>query len=316
MLYVGIDLGGTGIKAGLVNEEGTIVARAECPTGVERGHEAVIADMAKLALDVIAKGGATLDEVKAVGIGLPGIQDPRTGHVPFCTNLYWHDVPVVELMQKVIDKPIYIGNDATVAGLAESVAGVSKGYSTSVFITLGTGVGGGIVIDGKPYSGPNGVGSEIGHIPMDIGGEPCSCGNYGCLERYCSATAVIRMGKQMVLQHPDSLMYDLCGGDVSKLTAKMVFDAARELDDVAMKVFNHYVDYLCKAIYTIIAFLDPEMIVLGGGISKSGDFLLNAVRERIPRYLLFKTLPYSRVEIARLGADAGMIGAAMLGRHA
>ena len=109
---------------------------------------------------------------------------------------------------------------------------------------------------------------------------------------------------------------DLCGGDVSKLTAKMVFDAAKELDDVAMKVFNHYVDYLCKAIYTIIAFLDPEMIVLGGGISKSGDFLLNAVRERIPRYLLFKTLPYSRVEIARLGADAGMIGAAMLGRHA
>ena len=111
-------------------------------------------------------------------------------------------------------------------------------------------------------------------------------------------------------------MYDLCGGDVSKLTAKMVFDAAKELDDVAMKVFNHYVDYLCKAIYTIIAFLDPEMIVLGGGISKSGDFLLKAVRERIPRYLLFKTLPYSRVEIARLGADAGMIGAAMLGRHA
>lgn len=316
MLYVGIDLGGTGIKAGLVNEEGTIVARAECPTGVERGHEAVIADMAKLALDVIAKGGATLDEVKAVGIGLPGIQDPRTGHVPFCTNLYWHDVPVVELMQKVIDKPIYIGNDATVAGLAESVAGVSKGYATSVFITLGTGVGGGIVIGGRPWSGFHGVGSEIGHIPMDIGGEPCSCGNYGCLERYCSATAVIRMGKQMVLQHPDSLMYDLCGGDVSKLTAKMVFDAAKELDDVAMKVFNHYVDYLCKAIYTIIAFLDPEMIVLGGGISKSGDFLLNAVRERIPRYLLFKTLPYSRVEIARLGADAGMIGAAMLGRHA
>ena len=316
MLYVGIDLGGTGIKAGLVNEEGTIVARAECPTGVERGHEAVIADMAKLALDVIAKGGATLDEVKAVGIGLPGIQDPRTGHVPFCTNLYWHDVPVVELMQKVIDKPIYIGNDATVAGLAESVAGVSKGYATSVFITLGTGVGGGIVIGGRPWSGFHGVGSEIGHIPMDIGGEPCSCGNYGCLERYCSATAVIRMGKQMVLQHPDSLMYDLCGGDVSKLTAKMVFDAAKELDDVAMKVFNHYVDYLCKAIYTIIAFLDPEMIVLGGGISKSGDFLLKAVRERIPRYLLFKTLPYSRVEIARLGADAGMIGAAMLGRHA
>ncbi|MEG2480726.1 MAG: ROK family protein, partial [Clostridia bacterium] len=237
-----------------------------------------------------------------------------TGMVIFCTNMGWKDVPLRAELQKYINKPVFIDNDATVAGFAESVCGVSAGCHSSVFITLGTGVGGGIVIDGRPWSGFHGVGSEIGHIPMDIGGEPCSCGNYGCLERYCSATAVIRMGKQMVLQHPDSMMYDLCGGDVSKLTAKMVFDAAKENDDVAMKVFNHYVDYLCKAIYTIITFLDPEMIVLGGGLSKAGGFLVNAVRERIPRYLLFKTLPYSRIEIARLGADAGMIGAAMLGK--
>ncbi len=316
MVYIGIDLGGTGIKIGVVDESGAILSQGETPTLAGRPYEDIIADMGRCMLDVMARGGFEEKDIASIGVGIPGVADEKTGHVIFCTNLGWSDVPLRTELQKYLSKPVYIDNDATVAGFAESICGVSAGCHSSVFMTLGTGVGGGIVIGGRPWSGFHGVGSEIGHIPMDIGGEPCSCGNYGCLERYCSATAVIRMGKQMVLQHPDSLMYDLCGGDVSKLTAKMVFDAAKELDDVAMKVFNHYVDYLCKAIYTIIAFLDPEMIVLGGGISKSGDFLLNAVRERIPRYLLFKTLPYSRVEIARLGADAGMIGAAMLGRHA
>ena len=228
----------------------------------------------------------------------------------------WKDVPLRSELQKYINKPVFIDNDATVAGFAESVAGVSKGTSSSVFLTLGTGVGGGIVINVRPWSGFHGVGSEIGHIPMDIGGVPCTCGNEGCLERYCSATAIIRMGKQILQQHPESMMMEMVGGDPEKLTAKIVFDAARELDNAAMKVFTTYVDYLAKACYTIIAFLDPEVIVLGGGVSKAGSFLLDAVRARVPKYLLFKTLPYSRIELARLGADAGMIGAAMLGRQA
>lgn len=148
MVYVGIDLGGTSIKAGLVDEQGKILCKATCPTLVERGARPVVDDMAKLSLEVIEKGGYTLDDVKAIGVGLPGIQDPRTGIVPFCTNLYWHEVPVIEWMQETINKPIYIGNDATVAGLAESVAGVSAGIENSVFLTLGTGVGGGILTGG------------------------------------------------------------------------------------------------------------------------------------------------------------------------
>ena len=194
--------------------------------------------------------------------------------------------------------------------------GMTADFANALKVTLGTGVGGGIVINGRPWSGFHGVGSEIGHIPMDIGGVPCTCGNEGCLERYCSATAIIRMGKQILQQHPESMMMEMVGGDPEKLTAKIVFDAARELDNAAMKVFTTYVDYLAKACYTIIAFLDPEVIVLGGGVSKAGSFLLDAVRARVPKYLLFKTLPYSRIELARLGADAGMIGAAMLGKHA
>ncbi|MCE5344603.1 MAG: ROK family protein, partial [Eubacteriales bacterium] len=144
---------------------------------------------------------------------------------------------------------------------------------------------------------------------------PCTCGNDGCLERYCSATAIIRMGRQAMLQHPDSALYGACGGDVTNMTAKMVFDCAQEGDDAALKVFRRYVNYLCMALDTVTAFLDPEIIILGGGVSKAGNFLLDAVRERLHHYLLFKTMPSPRIEIARLGADAGMIGAAMLGKQ-
>ena len=313
MVYIGIDVGGTGIKIGVVDEHGKILAQGETPTLVGRPYQDIIRDMANCMMQIMEEGGYAEADVAAIGVGIPGIADAKTGNVILCNNMDWHDVPLRTELQSYMHKPVFIDNDATVAGFAESVCGISAGCHSSVFVTLGTGVGGGIVIGGRPWSGFHGVGSEIGHIPMDIGGEPCNCGNYGCLEKYCSATAIIRMGKQMVMQHPDSLMYELCGGDVSKLTAKMVFDAAKENDDVAMKVFHHYVDYLCKAIYTITAFLDPEMVVLGGGVSKAGSFLLNAVRERMPRYLLYKTLPYPRVEIAQLGADAGVIGAAMLG---
>ena len=155
MLNIGIDLGGTGIKAGLVDEKGNILYKLSCPTLVERGHEAVIHDMARLSLQVLAESGHALEEIHSVGVGIPGMQDPRTGRIPFCTNLGWHDVPLVELLQQEIDKPVYVNNDATVAGLAESIAGVSAGTKNSVFITLGTGVGGGVVLDGKLFMGPH-----------------------------------------------------------------------------------------------------------------------------------------------------------------
>ena len=314
MVYIGVDVGGTGVQIGVVDESGNILAQGETPTLVGRPYQEIIRDMGNCMLKVMADGGFQEEDVAAIGVGIPGIADNTTGTVIFCTNMGWKDVPLRSELQKYLNKPVYIDNDATVAGLAESVCGVSAGSHSSVFITLGTGVGGGIMLNGRPWSGFHGVGSEIGHIPMDIGGEPCSCGNYGCMERYCSATAVIRMGRQAMEQHPESMMSALCGGTPEKLNAKMVFDAAKEGDEVATKVFYQYVDNLCKAVYMIIAFLDPEVIVLGGGISRAGDFLVNAIRERIPRYLLFKTMPYSRVEIAKLGAEAGIIGAAMLGK--
>ena len=315
MLYVGLDVGGTSLKAGLVDETGRILAKRTAPTGVERGAEAVVNDMAQLAIDVMADGGASLDEVASIGIGLPGILDPKTGRVPFCTNLYWHDVPVVELMHRVIDKPVYIENDATVAGLAESVAGVSAGVKNSVFVTLGTGVGGGIIIDGKVYSGSNGVGSEVGHMITVAGGEQCTCGNRGCWERYASATALIRMAKTALGNNTESLIYKSVNGKINDITAKTVIDAAKAGDKLALKIFDEYTYHLCVGLINIINCLDPEVIVLGGGVSHAGDILLEAINKKLPELVFYKTMPRARVVLASLGNDAGIIGAAMLGRQ-
>ena len=314
MYYVGIDLGGTSIKAGLVDENGRILQKVTRPTKIERGARPVVDDMADMSLELIRLEGLSTNEVKAVGIGLPGILDPRTGHVPFCTNLGWHDVPVIQWMQETIDKPIYIENDATVAGLAESVAGVSAGVKNSVFLTLGTGVGGGIVLNGKIYSGSHGVASELGHMITVAEGEQCTCGNRGCWERYASATALIRMGKQAAAENPTSLICTETGGDPEKITAKTVIDAAKAGDGTAQKVFDDYVYHLCTGLVAIVNFLDPEVIVLGGGVSLAGDFLLNAVRKKLPEMIFYKTMPYAEIKLAMLGNDAGIIGAAMLGR--
>lgn len=313
MVYIGIDIGGTGIQTGIVNEKGNLLAKGSIVTRTDLPFDEQVRQMAECALETLERSGHTLDDLASVGVGVPGIVDPRTGIVPFCTNLGWRNVPLNEAFTQYINKPVFIDNDATVAALAESVAGVSAGSHSSVMLTLGTGVGAGIVLGGKVWSGFHGVGSELGHTIMELDGEPCSCGSRGCLERYTSATAVIRMAKEALVQHPDSLIMSLCDGDTSKINAKLVFDAAREGDEQGMKIFRRYANYLGQAIANVINFLDPEIVVLGGGVSKAGSFLLDAVKKEVPRYLLYKTMPYSRIELARLGPDAGMIGAAMLG---
>ena len=313
MYAIGIDVGGTNLAVGVVDEQGRILAESSRPTGVGRPYEEIIADMAACGLEAVEKAGLILDEVDRIGVGIPGVAN-KEGVVIFCTNMGWHNVPLTQEMQKHINKPVYIDNDATVAALAESVAGVSKDTHSSVFITLGTGVGGGIILGGQPWSGFHGVGSEVGHMMFKSGGDLCTCGNRGCLERYCSATALIRMGREALKEHPESVMMALCGNNPEKLNAKNVIDAARQGDAAGVKAFEEYTHYLAQAIATLVSFLDPEVIVIGGGVCKAGDFLLNAITEKVPQYIMFKDLPYSRIELARLGSEAGIIGAAMLGR--
>jgi glucokinase len=314
MCFIGIDLGGTKIAAGIVDKAGQIIAQSSTDTIAQRPYQQVVQDMAVCSLKALQQSGKTIDTIDAIGIGIPGIADNTTGRVIFCTNLCWHDIPLRNELNKHINKPVYIDNDATVAGFAESVCGISREASSSVFLTLGTGVGGGIFINGKPWTGAHGVASELGHLTIEKDGIECTCGKRGCLERYCSATALIRMARDACLISPNNLIMELANGNPDNISGKMVIDAARQEDPIATDVFSCYTKYLALAINSIISFLDPEVIVLGGGISMAGQFLLDNVREKIPQFLMYKTMPYAKLKLAVLGNNAGIIGAAMLGR--
>ena len=312
MLYVGIDLGGTNIAVGIVDENGTILHKDETPTLVGRPYQEILHDMGQLALKVIGDSGHTLDEVAGIGAGVPGVAN-EDGVVVFATNLFWHNVPMADELHKYLPgKPIFIDNDGNVAGLAEYFAGVSKGTKNSVFLTLGTGVGGGFVVDGKLVTGSHHVGAEIGHMVIAIDGEQCTCGNKGCWERYTSATALIARGKEAAQANPTCLIAQKCGGDLEKIDARIVIDSARELDPVAVKIFDDYAYYMAIGLVNIVNIFDPEVIALGGGVSRAGDFLLDAIRKKTDAMVMYKTMPYARIEIAQLGNDAGIIGAAML----
>ena len=313
-LYIGIDLGGTNIGAGIVDENGKILLQDEVPTGASRPFQEVIKDMAGLVEAIIEQGGYTVSDIESIGIGSPGSMDREQGKVVFANNLGWRHVPVREELQKYIDLPVYLENDANVAGLAESVAGACQGVDNSVTITLGTGVGSGIIIDGKPYSGSHGVGAELGHIIVHAGGRQCNCGNRGCLEEYASASALIREGRKVAKENPDSLIAKSADGDLDKVNAKVVIDAAKAGDTKALEVFDNYIYYLTMGIITTINMLDPSIIAIGGGVSKAGDFLLDAIRKSVDEHIFYKDKPYAKIYLSELGNDAGIIGAAMLGR--
>jgi len=314
MIRIGIDVGGTGIQIGAVNENSEIIARGAIPTRTDISFEAQVHRIAQCVMDLLRPDNVPrirLEDVVSIGVGIPGIAD-ENGNVIKCTNMGWQHVPFRSEFVKYLDKPVYIDNDANVAALAESVAGVSAGTSSSVFITLGTGIGSGIILNGRIWKGAHGIGGELGHTIMEIDGIPCTCGNRGCLERYCSATAIIRMAREQAAIHPETAILAMAQGDPAKINARTVIDASREGDPIAEKLFRRYVSYLSQAIANVINFIDPEVIVLGGGISKAGDYLLHAVREEYPRYVIFSDLTLPSVELAVLGADAGIIGAAML----
>ena len=311
MVYIGIDLGGTGIKIGVVDESGAILSQGETPTLAGRPYEDIIADMGRCMLDVMARGGFEEKDIASIGVGIPGVADEKTGHVIFCTNLGWHNVPLREAMRRYIDVPLYADNDANVAAFAEAMAGVSRNVYSSLLLTLGTGVGSGIIVDGKIWSGSHGVAGEVGHMIYRAGGEQCTCGQRGCFERYASATALIRIAREATMRYPDSEMKSI---PPERMNAKTVVDAARRGDEAAMEAFDEYTTHLSLGIVSCINVFDPGMIVLGGGVSRAGDFLLEPVRRKVEKQKFFKALPIGGVELATLGNDAGIIGAALLHR--
>ncbi len=315
MCYVGIDLGGTNIAAGIVDENGVLLYKDSVPTKRERPYQEIIKDMAQLALKVIKDKGLDIKDIKSIGIGSPGTPDAEKGILVYSCNLNFDNTPIKEEMQKYIDLPIYLENDANCAALAESIAGAAKDVNDSIAITLGTGIGGGIVINKKIYSGFNYAGSEIGHTVIVSDGVQCTCGRKGCWEAYASATALIRQTKDAAVANPQSKINEIINGDLDKIDAKTAFDAAKMGDETGQKVVDQYIKYIAEGLSNTINSFMPEVVVIGGGVCKEGEYLLKPLRERVYADIYCRgSVPKPQIRVAEMGNDAGIVGAAMLGK--
>lgn len=309
--FVGVDLGGTNIKTGVVDENGLILSESSRPTGLPKPAQAVCEDILATIYSALDKAGMSLADIEGVGVGCPGTVDPETGVVVYSNNLAWRDVPLGQSLRHVLQRPVYAGNDANVAALGEVRAGSAMGANSAVIVTLGTGFGAGIVIGSRIWTGHNSAASEFGHMVIVHGGVQCTCGRYGCLESYASATGLIRMTREAMAAHPDSLMNTMTGPE--GVDGRTAFEARRQGDTVAAVVVEQYISYLACGITNILNALQPEIISLGGGVAKEGDTLLLPLREKVYSEVFGGCgEKHTRIEFCTLGYRAGIIGAAML----
>ena len=318
MYRIGVDLGGTNIAVGLVNDDMKIQVKKSLPTGAERPAEEIVADIATLCREVCAEAGIAVTDVAGVGIATPGIANHDDGVVEYANNLPFRKFPIAKLLREMTGiERIKIENDANAAAWGEAVAGAAKGTKNSIMITLGTGVGGGIIIDNKVYSGFNYAGGELGHIVIEVDGAPCSCGRKGCWEAYSSATALVRMTEEKIAEcaaeGKKTIMSDLVA-ERGKVSGRTSFDAVRAGDEAAKEVVDSYIKHLACGLINIINIFQPEVLSIGGGISNEKDNLLT------PLVPLVRAETYgngivrpTEIRIATLGNDAGIIGAALLG---
>lgn len=314
MYYIGVDLGGTNIAAGIVSEDGELLLKKSIPTLKEREYQDIMKDMANLCMSLINEFCISIEEVKSIGVGSPGMPDTINGILVYANNLKFTNTPIRTEIQKYIDLPVYLENDANCAALGECTSGAAKGTKNSVVITLGTGVGGGVIIDGRIYSGSFFGGGELGHHVIRVDGERCTCGRNGCWEAYASATALIRDTRVAVAKNPDSGINDIINGDIKLVTAKTPFDAAQKGDSVAKEVIDNYIRHVSEGIANIVNIFQPEAVVIGGGVCYQGDEILNPIKAHVNNMVFGGNLK-TKLMIATLGNDAGIIGAAMLGKR-
>ncbi len=313
MYNIGIDLGGTNIKVGLVNENYEIIEKATAKTDLPRPAEEICNSIVSLIWKVLTSAKVALNEVNAIGIGTPGVADRNSGVVLYSCNLDFHNTNLRSFIEKKLEKPVYVENDANAAAFGEVLAGAGKGFGDVVVVTLGTGVGGGIIIGGKIYTGFNFCGAELGHTVIQYGGRQCGCGRKGCFEAYSSATALINMTKEAMEENKDSKMWELCGGNIDNVDGKTAFDGLRAGDKAAKGVVDMYIEYLGCGLTNIVNTFQPEMLLIGGGICKEGELLTKPLSEIIKRdSYCIDAEKTTKLDICRLGNDAGIIGAAYL----
>ena len=315
MVYIGIDIGGTNLKAGVVDGEGKILYTKKIPLGPWQSGDYFLDQLCTLAEDAAKEAGFDKNEVASVGMGFPGAVNDETGVLTYITNIPVSGYPLREKFQQRWNVPVHLGNDANCAALGEYYAGAGRGSRSLVVVTLGTGVGGGIVLDGKILAGCNGTGGEVGHIVIVPNGDQCNCGRKGCWERYASATALKRMTVEAMNAHPESLMWELTGGDAAKAEGYTPFDAARKGDAAGAEVCSTYIEYVALGAANLVNIFQPEVLAFGGGVSAQED-LMEPLAKRIAEEDFARNAGVSSVKVTRcsLGNDAGIIGAALLGR--
>ena len=308
--YIGIDLGGTFIKGGIVDDTGNILISDKVPTESEKGAGRVALNIANLGKSLLEKLNLTVSDMVGVGIGVPGMIDSGKGEVVYSNNLQWEHFLIGEEVEKLIGLPVKIANDANVAALGETKFGCGKDYNSTVMLTLGTGVGGGIVLDGKLVEGNRSAGAELGHSVIVAGGEQCTCGRKGCLEAYASATALIRDTKRAMLANKDSKMWEI--GSIDNVSGKTAFDYM-ECDSAAKAVVENYIEKLGVGITNLANELRPEAVILGGGVCAQGDTLIKPLQAFVDKEIFAGTKgPQVKLVTATLENSAGLLGAAAL----
>lgn len=315
MIYLGIDLGGTKIATGLTDARGNLLESVSIPTDKQRSSDAILSDIVKVSKQLMQS--FRLDDVCGAGIGVPGPVDTENGMISRCVNLSWSDVPAGPFLTKELGIPAFVGNDATLAGVAEMEAGALKGVRNGALFTLGTGVGGAVIVDGKILHGCRPISTEFGHMIVGENFYNCNCGNNGCLETFCSATALIAYAKKLLEDGEQSEpLLSLAGGCTDLISGAHIFTAAKEGDPLSLKVTDRLARYAAVGILNIAVAVDPEVVLIGGGLSKAGDFLLDKIRSAFAeRTRYFTALSPDHIRLAQFGNEAGIIGAAMLAKQ-
>ncbi len=317
MYNIGIDLGGTNIVVGVVDKNNNIIGKGERKTNIPRPAENIFEDMYAAALDALDQAGVSMKDVEYVGLGTPGAVEPETGVITYSANLFFHNVPAKKLLEERFGKMAFVGNDANCAAFGEYIAGAGKFARDMIAVTLGTGVGGGIIMDEKLVVGFNGAAGEIGHMVIQVDGEHCNCGRSGCWESYASATALIRMTNALREKGNDPILEKVIAAE-GEVNAKVAYAAAREGSEQCAQLCETYAKYVATGIVNLINMLQPEVICIGGGVSHEGEALLEPVK----RYIAQQS--YTRdnseemqtvIQLAKLGNDAGIIGAALLHKN-
>ena len=313
MYAVGVDIGGMSMKCGLVNEKGEVVDREIVKTTLGDPYQKTIAELCEGINTLLKRNYLEPTDINGVGIGVPGAVNIKKGTVDSSANLKWYNVPLVELVTAGVHRQARITNDANAAVLGEARFGFKWKYPNVVMLTLGTGVGGGLIVDGRLYEGNEGKGAELGHITLVLDGRPCGCGRRGCCEQYASATALMRLTREAMEDHKESIMWQMCENDITKVNGAIPFAAEKQGDTAAKEVVDTYIKYLGETILNYNNIFRPQAFILSGGVAKQGENLINKLKEYCAKQNWgYENTPEPELLIAQLGYDSGIIGAASL----